>query len=78
MAKTARKERLYSGIFVCEECDAEYELELVPESDFVCDDCEGALVELVESGDEEEDEDEDEEIDDEDDHDDDHEGDRLE
>ncbi len=48
MPKTAKKERLYSGIFFCEECDAEYELELVPESDFVCDDCEGDLVELDE------------------------------
>ena len=56
MLKTARKEKLHSGIFICEECDVEYELELVPESEVVCDDCGSDLVEYLEDEDEGEEE----------------------
>ena len=56
MPKASKKEKLYSGIYGCEKCDNEYELDRVPESEMFCgdDDCDGGLVELDEMDEEDE------------------------
>jgi transcription initiation factor IIE alpha subunit len=43
-----KKERLYSGLFICEECDIEYDLDRVPEQYVICDECKGELIEVDE------------------------------
>lgn len=46
--KDMAKTRLFSGIYWCPSCEAEYELDLVSKDKLVCDDCGGRLEELPE------------------------------
>ena len=38
------KEKLYTGIYTCEECNEEYHCAQVPENELTCSDCGGKLI----------------------------------
>jgi transcription initiation factor IIE alpha subunit len=56
-AMGSTKDRLYSGLYECTECDARYNVEDASEDDLVCDEC-GADLVMEEEHDEDEDDEE--------------------
>jgi len=40
------KEKLYTGIYTCEQCNEEYHCSLVPEKELTCTDCGARLIRL--------------------------------
>ena len=49
------KDRLYTGLYECTECDARFNVEDASEDELICDDC-GAVLEMEDDGDDDEEE----------------------